>query len=116
MSGSRRYNYKDAKELVVHNNHAMVGIVPCSGNRVDSCSDVTFPIDTNPNNYTASKAAQRAAANAAAKNGNYYETSWWHGGGSLCSGVDSKTDCNYFGVFGDCWDTEYHLTSTGVGL
>ena len=46
---------------------------------------------------------------------NYYETSWWHGGGSKCTGVDTKTDCNYFGVFGECWDTEYHLKAVGVG-
>tara|TARA_B100000902_G_C27191277_1_gene854067 strand:- start:122 stop:475 length:354 start_codon:yes stop_codon:yes gene_type:complete len=114
MSGPRRYNYKGAKELVVHNNnHAMVGVVPCSGNKVDSCSDVKFPIDTNPSNYGASKAAARAAANNAAKTGNYYETNFLSGG-SLCSGVDSKTDCEYFGMFGDCWDVEYHLRSEGV--
>jgi hypothetical protein len=115
MSGSRRYNYKDAKKLVVNNNHAMVGIVPCSGNKVDSCSDIKFAINTNPDNYQASKAAQHTAAKAAASTGNYYETSFWHSGGSKCSGVDTKTDCNYFGVWGGCWPVEYHLKSEGIG-
>jgi len=112
---SKRYNYKDSKELVVKN-HAMVGIVPCSGTKLDSCSDKKFPIDMN--NYQASKAAQHAAATTAAQTGNYYETSWWHGGGSKCTEIDTKTECNYdFGIatFGDCWPVEYHLRSVGVG-
>ena len=109
---SRRYNYKDAKELVVNNNHAMVGTVRCSGNKVDSCSDVSFPFDPYKDG---DKARARREANAAAKTGNYYETAWWHGGGSKCTGVDSKQDCNYFGHWGKCWDTEYHLRSEGVG-
>lgn len=61
--------------MVVNNNHTMVGIVPCSSTKLDSCSDKKFPIDMN--NYQASKAAQHAAA----QTGNFYETSWWHGGG-----------------------------------
>jgi len=50
------------------------------------------------------------AAQAAANSRDHYETSWWHGGGSICTGVGTKEDCNYFGVLGNCWPVEYHLT------
>jgi hypothetical protein len=89
-----------------------LGIVLCESipNKQSDCSDVKFPIDTTPSNYEASKARAYAAAQAAANGRNHYETSWWHGGGSICTGVAAKKDCNYFGVFGDCWPVEYHLT------
>jgi len=92
------------------------GYERCSGTKLDSCSDKKFPIDTNPWNYDASKRAQYAAAHAAANSGNYYESGWL-AGGSKCTGVDTKTECNYdFGIvtFGDCWPVEYHLTSQGI--
>ena len=64
----------------------------------------------NPSNYDASKARAYAAAQAAANSRDHYETSWWHGGGSICTGVGTKEDCTYFGEFGNCWPVEYHLT------
>ena len=85
----------------------MVGIVPCSGNKVSSCSDVSLPFD--PYN-DADKARAAWEANAASKTGNFYETDWWHAGDQNCTGVDSKQDCNFFGRWGKCWDIEYHLT------
>lgn len=92
-----------------------LGVSRCSGTKVSSCSDKTFPFDPyNP----ASKLAAARAANEAAQSRKYYESPWYYSGGSYCDGYEpGKKDCATIidDITGDdCWPVEYRLRSLGV--